>query len=351
METVIRKINGNAAPGGMELSTRHLKQLTTTIEAKAENGLLQQLADFCTMLASGKGPRSIANHITSAQITPLKKGNNDLRPIAVVGTLRKLVSTLLMQRVKIPTSEYLRPIQWGVATKYGTEVITHATRACVDKLGYDPSYGLFKADFRNAFNLISRKMILVEARKHAPEIWRWAKYFYAEKTKPIIRYRDITIQNLMGVQQGDPLGSLLYALAIQPILLKIKSIISNVTANEQLYRLVAAYLDDTIVIARHTQLREVISFLQSEQVQSYGVEVKKWKSTIWWPSPADTETKHLYAPFHISTESDTEILSNPIVGLTYMHNKMRTTLNKIEKTLETLKYLDDAHVVFALTRN
>ena len=75
---------------------------------------------------------------------------------------------------------------------------------------------LVKIDFTNAFNSVDRQAFLEQCRHQFPGLSRWAEWCYAQPSK--LYFGSETISSEKGVQQGDPLGPMLFALAIQPLL-------------------------------------------------------------------------------------------------------------------------------------
>jgi len=78
-----------------------------------------------------------------------------------------------------------------------------------------------KLDVKNAFNSIRRDIVLQEVQKHLPEIYPFIWDCYSSKTS--LFYGNFSLDSATGVQQGDPLGSALCALAIHEVTCKILS--------------------------------------------------------------------------------------------------------------------------------
>ena len=78
-----------------------------------------------------------------------------------------------------------------------------------------------KIDVRNAFNLVSRQALLDECRAHFPELLQWAAWCYGQHY--LLWSPMETIMSESGVQQGDPLGPLLFCLVLQKVLSAIAS--------------------------------------------------------------------------------------------------------------------------------
>ena len=78
---------------------------------------------------------------------------------------------------------------------------------------------MLKVDISNAFNSVNRDCFLNQMATIFPKAYNWSKWLYEEKT-PLL-FSNYTIWSETGVQQGDPLGPLLFCSAIHPILEKI----------------------------------------------------------------------------------------------------------------------------------
>jgi Reverse transcriptase (RNA-dependent DNA polymerase) len=81
-------------------------------------------------------------------------------------------------------------------------------------------------DFRNAFNMVSRESILRQVGELCPEIWRHVAACYGDVG--FLYVGEHQVRASIGVHQGDPLGPLLFALAIHPFLISIKERFSGI---------------------------------------------------------------------------------------------------------------------------
>ena len=117
----------------------------------------------------------------------------------------------LLQREVIYST--LFPVQLGVAIPGATELIGRAA----DFLLGSPSSGklLLQVDLRNAFNSVNRAQLLQRVRETAPGFSQWAEFIYGQPA-PLILTKGQQLLSQEGVQQGDPLGPLLFALSIHP---------------------------------------------------------------------------------------------------------------------------------------
>ena len=79
-----------------------------------------------------------------------------------------------------------------------------------------PDKVILRLDFRNAFNLVDRAAMLRAVRQDLPGLTCWTDWCYSHHSR--LLYAGETIASTCGVQQGDPLGPLLFSLALQPAL-------------------------------------------------------------------------------------------------------------------------------------
>ena len=63
--------------------------------------------------------------------------------------------------------------------------------------------------------------MLNAARDHFPALARWVAWTYGRPT--VLQFGDAATPSATGVQQGDPLGPLLFAAAIQPMAAALRS--------------------------------------------------------------------------------------------------------------------------------
>ena len=114
----------------------------------------------------------------------------------------------------------LCPIQVGVETNNRVEAAVHITCRYLDVISSTRDH-VVELDFRNAFNSSRRDRLLEAVAKDCPEIYAFCMKAYT--CQPTIKFNDHTIISATGMQQGDPLGALLFCLALQPVLEQVTS--------------------------------------------------------------------------------------------------------------------------------
>ncbi len=143
----------------------------------------------------------------------------------------------------------------GVAQRAGTERISHLVRSKFNKIRLGDDSLILKVDFRNAFNGVSRDAMLALTRKYFPRLFRWVEWCYANTS--ILTFDAWEILSCEGVQQGDPLGPLLFSLVLQEVVKKIHDSIPTLKLNKW-------YLDDGVIIGTKAELQAVLKILSEE---------------------------------------------------------------------------------------
>lgn len=138
-------------------------------EDYAPNGLLENIKSLDNFLAIGKAHHTLSKHIASANLIPLMKSDGEVRPIAVGETLRRLVSSLFIERVKKKAASLFQPTQVGIAIPGAAEGIVLTVGDIVSAFRGRSDVALLQIDMENAFNTISRRGT-VETRCHFPEL-------------------------------------------------------------------------------------------------------------------------------------------------------------------------------------
>jgi len=349
--TAIKRFPRASAGGGSGLTPTHLSELITSPEALVENGLLEALAALATKFLRKQAPQHLACWIAGAPMTALRKPEDGVRPIAVGETLRRMTSSIARARVKEQTLQLLAPHNVGVSVRSGGEAVIHAIRDLTEQLGNDPNYALLQIDLSNAFNLVSRRAFRREVAVHLPQISPWVEYCYGTESNPNLWIGDFSFKSVQGVQQGDPLGPLLFSIALRPILRHFESkLMSNNAPLLRTQRMLAFYMDDGFIIANHHALRTILDVLNSPEAKAYGLFLGT-PNELWWPSPIPQNELDKYPPdVKINKETGTHILKAPIGSHSFMETAAKKIARKKAKRVAQLALIPDSHVVFTLLR-
>lgn len=216
----IRSFDNGSAGGIDGLRPQHLKDLIYHTNGHLGDQLVDALGGLVDMMLSGEVPTNLCPILYGANLTALLKKNGGIRPIAVGNTIRRLSSKISCNRIRDDASKYLGPRQMGFGIRGGAEAIVHSARDFLLSPNNEDSI-LVKLDYSNAFNSIFRTKMIQIVKEKYPKMFAYISQCYG--TKSYLCYGNDVISSEEGVQQGDPLGPLLFCLVIQPIILNVQS--------------------------------------------------------------------------------------------------------------------------------
>eukprot|EP00731_Ephydatia_muelleri_P000760 Em0001g760a len=198
---VLQSFPKGSAAGPSGLRIQHLLDAASI---PLPTSICSSLRDLVNLLSSGKAPTSVSTFLAGGSLTALNKFKPgclpDVRPIAVGEALRRLTEKCLCSLIK--------------------------------------------------------QVILDECALHFPELLPWATWCYA--AHPLLWHPMGRIFSETGVQQGDPLGPLLFALVLQKIL---NAIDADDDCIHILYQ--AWYLDDGTLAGKKSAILRALSLLDS----------------------------------------------------------------------------------------
>lgn len=216
-EAVMSFRSGSA--GGLDgLSPQHLKDLLNADKTDASASLLKDLTTLVNLMLSGRVNQTVTSTLYGANLCALRKKDGGIRPIAVGCTYRRLTAKLCCRAIAENLKEFFQPAQLGFGSRGGCEAAVHSLRTF---LHLQRGEVLLKVDIKNAFNSVDRGAMLAQVKEKVPSIYKFLWQCYSQNSK--LMYRNNILDSAVGCQQGDPLGPVIFSLAIHPIIQRLNS--------------------------------------------------------------------------------------------------------------------------------
>ena len=213
-----------------------------------------------------------------------KKGGG-VRPITIGETLLKVAALTGLLEVYPKLREHFGALQLGILEPGGCERIHHELDAA---LGEHPNWATLTIDSTNAFNTAYRAVMAQELYRHEwlMPLWGIFKLAYGKPRKLLVTLKDRveTLFSTEGSRQGCVLGSLLFCLALQPILLACQAAFPEIT--------IRCIMDDVNLWGPQEDVIRAYDFL-AERLATIGLLVNS-KSTLY--------TTHTDVPEHIRSK-------------------------------------------------
>ena len=317
---VIRSFPNGSAGGPDGLRPQHLCDLTGSSAGEGGTLLIQALTRFVNHVLAYGTPEQVRPFFFGASITALNKKDGGVRPIAVGCTLRRLVAKAATQVLRDRMASLLSPVQLGFGVPHGAEAAVRATRLYLNNL--PPDYVLLKLDFANAFNTIRRDKMLESVKEFAPEIFPFVHSCYSDMS--YLRFGSTDLHSLEGIQQGDPLGPLLFCLTIHSLTVQLKS------------ELKIFYLDDGTIGGAQSS---VLADLKNVEciARQLGLLLNYNKTEIICSKESGTQLLS-YAPV-LRKPKDADLLGTPLGDMPCIDNALFDKVSKLKILGDRLGHL------------
>ena len=307
---------------------------------------MSALTGLVNLFCKGVVPPSVSSHLCGATLLPLVKKGGGHRPIAVGEVLRRLASKCISLSVCSLIPDILSPLQVGVAVANGAEAIVHAVKSVWLNPDIPPtSKWILLVDFANAFNSVNREHMFTSIREVLPQISPWMECCY--QTPSLLHLGGSHILSCSGVQQGDPLGPLGFALALHPILIKIRNRLPSLTVNSW-------YLDDGTLCGSPGDLRTALDIIE-EEGPSCGLTLNRSKSLLIIlcdDSSVDDPSFTNPLPAEIpATRGGFTLLGSPIGDPQFCNETVLQRVLKVKPVLDLLPELENAQMSLSLLRS
>lgn len=294
---------------------------------------LSNLTKFVNFLLRGQCPETVAPSLFGGTLIAIQKKDGGVRPIAIGYLWRRLAAKCANTAASLKLSDYLQPRQLGVGVKGGCEAAVHACRRFMGDM--KDNQIIVKLDFANAFNSLRRDVILSAVFQNVPELLPFC--YSAYRNVSMLKFGQKLVPSQEGIQQGDPLGPLLFCLTIQPILQNLVS------------ELVIGYMDDITIGGSGDVVAKDVSSLEAA-CKLLGLNLNPKKCELIAKSnqlpPIDLPGMDDFA--HVPVEGAT-LLGAPLMAGQAMDESLTFKLTELQRGAQRLPLIS-AHDALVLMR-
>ena len=340
--TALSSFHRGSSGGALGLRPEHL-QVAVQFHHDARTDPLGTLTKLISHMLAGKVPLEVQHCFAGGRLCALHKGQGDVRPIAAGETFRRLASKIGCLSAKAKSRTLFKDQQYGVATPAGAERVIHICRRLVAHHINNEDFVLCKVDLRNAFNHISRNSFMALTRHHFPELSPFVEWCYSSDSNLTFGAR--VVQSSEGVQQGDPLGPLLFSLVMREMAAEIKAGAPDLHLN-------LWYLDDGVLAGQASDVRHALDIIEIGGPK-WGLNLNPSKCEIITHPSSSHQTTHFpdIPGLNINMEGNLSILGSPIGSTTYSRQfLLDSAISQAEESLEAIEKLEDPQVAFSLIR-
>ncbi|GKA19539.1 hypothetical protein Tco_0699454 [Tanacetum coccineum] len=233
------------------LRVQHILDCLSGADVAIFDELVSYITQVVNLFLDGKCPNMLGEYISSAPLTPLVKLGG-IRLIVVGTVWRRLVYKVSAIMIGHSLDGCLDSLQFGVRVAEGSEAILHFVNRFIEACGDDVDLSMLLVDFKNAFNLVDRKVILREVHLRCPAILR------------------------------DPFGPLLFSLVLHPLICKIRDSFSLF--------LHAWYLDDGTIVGDTVVVGKILELTMKDR-PGCGLHLNVDKTEVFLPKE-DPRSRH-----------------------------------------------------------
>jgi hypothetical protein len=219
----------------------------------AEEGIAEDLLAVLTQIVNHMLQGDVAKegdeYVKGSQVHAVRKGRG-FRALCCGCYMRRLTGKCLCGHVKPELEELLSREGQALMSPSGVHSVRMAYstlfEGAPDELDdEDPVETLF-LDLRNAYNLADRRVMLKAVHEFCPKAFRWTNYLYGSED-PILFWHNTEFVSSNGTEQGDPIGGMMFALALIYLIRAIKEAAPDLWA--QLW-----FADDGMLMGRRSDL-------------------------------------------------------------------------------------------------
>ena len=254
---------------------------------------------------------AIPGSVTKGVITLLKKGGrhvweglDDYRPITLQNTELKILAQVLANRLQLVISDLIGPEQTYAVKGRSIQDNLPLVRDVLEEIKDGTEAVLINLDKSKAFDGVDHRYLasVLETAGFKPEFCRWINmmYYNPHAVVQVNGRRSRAFATERSVRQGCPLSPLLYVLALEPLLLRLRDEWANpalrgVPFADPLTARVSTFADDIMVfVSRRLDIKAlknaVAKYERTARAKvnfdkSEGLRLGAWRSSDTLPEP------------------------------------------------------------------
>ena len=255
IQNVAMNSKGSAGPYGMDandmrtlLCSKRLGRTATDLREAVAN-LARRL---CTEFVD---PTSLSAFL-SCRLVPLEKGSNDIRPIGIGETLRRIVGKAVTRILKPEIQKACGNLQVCAGIEGGCEAAIHSMREIFED---EENEAALLIDATNAFNAANRCATLHNISILCPAFYTYLCNTYRMVIRLFIPAWAKEIGSFKGTTQGDPAAMPMYALSVVPLIDEGQTLVHETGHGGQVW-----YADDATGVSKLTALRRWWDLLKTK---------------------------------------------------------------------------------------
>ena len=253
----------------------------------------------------------IPGQVTKGVITLLKKGDtdggeelDDYRPITLLNTELKIMAKILSNRLRVVIEDLVGPDQNYAVKERSIQNNLHTIRTVLEGIEDDTEAALIHLDQAKAFDRVDHQFLatVLETAGFEPGFRKWIGLLY-QTPKAVVQVngrRSKPFAVTRSVRQGCPLSPLLYVLALEPLLRRLrdraaKPALRGIGVPGGARAKVCAYADDVSAFvscrrdikAVHKAVAryEKVTGAKINRGKSKGLRLGAWRGSVPLPGP------------------------------------------------------------------
>ena len=263
----------------------------------------------------------------------LQKNPSAIRPINIQEAITRLISRSIELSIKSPNKNLLH--QYAIKNPNGISQIPWFLKLLRNR---HPDAFIASLDISNAFGSVNRTYLAQQLTKFANDsLNSYFNIMYTHTINTMTSNGDI--YNIStGVLQGDPLGTFLFSLALQPSLDHMSS--DTFKSNLNIF----AYVDDIYLFGEYEHLLHAISSLTAHLSEGPGLSINHSKCSFY-PMP---DSPPVDSPFPFV--DSLVILGTPLGSVEFIHHFVSNAIEKSRVKLDAITKLESLQLQLLLVR-